>query len=219
MPQPLTVEVVEPSPAPGVISVTALAIGAIACLAYAAHAVSGVGGRSLAAVLLGLALAGAFVACGVTGLQRSRARGAWRLLALAIAAYGGTSIYYTLVPNAAESFPSVYDFGLVGFYPLVFAALIAFVRQQVIGFSGGLWIDSVLGAVVLAAIGAAVVWPQLDAASSLTVVGQLLFLLGDLGFLGFLLAAYALSGWRGGSSLMFLASGAAALAIATGYGS
>ncbi len=206
----------EPAATLGPISLTAWLASAAACLAYAALAASGVGGELHSAVLLGVALGGAFVACGMAGLGRSRARGAWRLLALAIAAYGVSSIAYTVVPNVADLFPSIYDLGLFGFYPLVFAALVVFVRHQVVGFSGALWIDSILGAVVLAALGAAAVWPLVDGASSLSVVGQLVYFLGDLGFLGFLLAAYAVSGWRDGSSLLFLAFGAVLLAVADG---
>ena len=191
-------------------------MGAAACVAYAAHVASGLGGASVAVILLALALGGAVVACAVAALERSPARNAWRLLALALAAYGLTSITYTVVPNAASNFPSVYDLGLFAFYPLVFAALIAFVRRRVIGFSAALWIDSIVGAVVVAALGATVIWPLLDGPLDLAVVGQLLFFLGDLGFLGFLLAAYALSGWRDASSLGFLAGGAALLAIADG---
>lgn len=123
------------------------------------------------------------MACGAAGAARSEARSAWGLLAVAITAYGGTAIYYTVVPSAASKFPSVYDLGLFGFYPLAFAALVVFVRRQV-SFAGALWIDSVLGAVVVAALGAAVVWPQLDGAHGLSVLGQLFFLLGDLGFWG-----------------------------------
>ena len=208
--------VAAPSPTAGLITWAALSLGAVGWVAYAAQAVFGFGGESLAAVLLGLALGGAVVSCGAAGLGRSRARLAWGVLALAIAAYGFSSIVYTLTPNVAELFPSPYDFGLFGFYPLVFAALVVFVRQQVPGLSGTLWMDSVLGAVVLAALGAAVVWPLLDGAAGLTVLGQLSYFLGDLGFLGFLLAAYAVSGWRDGSSLLFLASGSAALAVADG---
>ena len=97
------------------------------------------------------------MSCAVAAFGRSRARVAWRLLGGAILAYGGTAIYYTLVPKAADLFPSVYDFGLFGFYPLVFAALVAFLRKQVDEFSRALWIDSALGALVLAAIGTAAV--------------------------------------------------------------
>jgi len=194
----------------------AMAMGVTACIGYAAHVASGVGGTSVAVILLALALGGAVVACAVAALERSPARNAWRLLALALAAYGLTSITYTVVPNVAGNFPSVYDLGLFAFYPLAFAALIAFVRRRVIGFSAALWIDSIVGAVVVAALGATVIWPLLDGPLGLAVVGQLLFFLGDLGFLGFLLAAYALSGWRDASSLGFLAGGAALLTIADG---
>ncbi len=207
-------DAVQPAANRGLISMTALVVGAVACVAYAARGVTDIGGEVFSAALLGVALGGAVVSCGVARLGRSRARSAWGLLAVAIAGYGLSSIAYTLVPGAADFFPSVYDLGLFVFYPLVFAALVAFVRRQVLVCSGAMWIDAVLGAVVLAAVGAAAVWPLLDGESSAAVLGQLFYFLGDLGFLGFLLAAYAVSGWRDGSSLLFLAAGSAVLAVA-----
>jgi predicted signal transduction protein with EAL and GGDEF domain len=196
-------------------SLAALALGAIALGAYVAQLASGLGGRTLALVLLTVAFAAAFVACGVGARGSARPACSW-LLALAIAAYAGTAVYHTIVPGAAGRFPSLYDLGLFTFYPLVFAALVVFVRRHVIGFSGPLWIDSAVGALVVAALGAVVVAPQLDGAYDRAVVGQLLFFLGDLGFLGFLLAVYGLTGWRDSSSLLLLAAGSAVLAVGDG---
>jgi len=118
--------------------------------------------------------------------------------------------------GGAARFPSVLDFGLFAFYPLGFGALVAFVRRRVPGFVGVLWLDCVLGAVVLAAVGVVAVWPQLDGVFNAVVAGGLMYFIGDLGFLGFLLAAFALSGWRRGRSMTFLAAGAALLALLDG---
>jgi len=143
-------------------------------------------------------------------------RAAWGLLAVAITAYGVSTVGYSVVSDAASRFPSVLDFGLFAFYPLVFAALVAFVRRRVARFAGVLWLDCGLGALVAAAAGAVVVWPQLDGQADLVVIGQFTYFLGDLGFLGFLLAAVALSGWRTDRSLLFLGGGAAVLALLDG---
>ncbi len=195
---------------------TALALGGIALVAHAAHLASGVGGRGLTLALLTLVFLAGFVACAGAARGRSRARPGWALLALAVAGYGASAVSYTIVPDAASHFPSAYDVGLFTFYPLAFAALVAFVRRQVVQFSGALWIDSAVGALVAAALGAAVVAPQVDGTYDRIVPGQLLFFLGDLSFLGFLVVAYALSGSRAGASLLFLAAGSAVIALGDG---
>jgi diguanylate cyclase (GGDEF)-like protein len=137
----------------------------------------------------------------------------WGLLAVAIAAYGGTTAAYTLVPSASDRFPSLLDLGLFAFYPLVYGALTLFVRRHVDGFSRTLLIDLVLGGLTVAAIGMTVVWPLVDGVVTPAVAGQMVYLLGDLGFLGLLLTAYAVAGRRAGRSLDLLAAGAFALAV------
>lgn len=202
----------------GLRTVTAAALfaGVLGSVAYAGHAVLGLGGHAAAGVLLAVAFGGMVLACGAAYRGRSGVHVEFALLGVAIAAYGVTAIWYAVLPDAAARFPSVGDVGLLAFYPLAFAALVAFARRHVVGLSGASWLDAALGAVVLATAGAAVVWSQLGGVFSVALAGQLLYLLGDLGLLGFLLAVDALAGWRHGSSLRLLAAGAAALVIADG---
>ncbi|MDP9383894.1 MAG: bifunctional diguanylate cyclase/phosphodiesterase [Actinomycetota bacterium] len=170
----------------------------------------------LAKVCEVVALVAAAMSASLAAYGAANARPAWTLLALGVSAYSANAVYYSLIANAADRFPSIVDFGLFACYPLLCAALVAFVRRFVIGFSGVRWLDCVLGALVFAALGAMAVAPQVDGFRDAAAVGQLFFFLGDLLFLGFLLAAYALSGWRDGSSLVFLALGAAVLAVGDG---
>lgn len=200
----------------GALSVAALVVGVVGLAMYAAAVAAGVGGHVFGVVSLGAALAGAASACGAAALGPARARLGWGLLGVAILAYGVSTVCYAVVRDAAARFPSVLDFGLFAFYPLGFGALVAFVRRRVPGFVGVLWLDCVLGAVVLAAVGVVAVWPQLDGVFNAVVAGGLMYFIGDLGFLGFLLAAFALSGWRRGRSMTFLAAGAALLALLDG---
>lgn len=200
----------------GGLSVAALAVGVSALAAYVAAVATGLGGSVFAVASLGVAFAGAASACGAAALEPTPGRSAWGLLAIAIVAYGWSAICYAVLPSAAARFPSICDVGVFGFYPLVVAALVALMRRRAVGFAGVLWLDCILGALALAAVGASAIWPQLDDASDVAVAGRLTYFLTDLGFLGFLLAAVALSGWRGGRSLMFLAAGTGALALADG---
>jgi diguanylate cyclase (GGDEF)-like protein len=194
----------------------ALAVGAVSWLAYVAYLVSGTHSRLLEIALVAGAFGGAFLACVAVARARSTGRGAWILLALAVGGYAQTSIAYSLLPDPAAAFPSFHDAGVFAFYPLVFAAFVTFVRRQVGGFSRALWIDSIIGALVAAALGAAAISPSLHGFDDAAVNEQLPFFLADLSFLGFLLVAYAVSGWRDGSSLVLFAGGAALLAVGDG---
>lgn len=200
-------------PRRGQIGLGALLVGIVAWLAYAAHVVSGASDPRLGLVLLVAITAGAGLACALAGGGSVRVRVPWLLLGAAIVAYGTSAVSYSVVPDAADRFPSAFDLGLFLFYPLAFAALVWFVRSQVVEFSGALWLDSVVAALAAMALGTAVVRPEL---ASPAAVGQFLYLLGDLGFLGFLLAAWALSGWRGDKSLLLLAVATATLVVADG---
>jgi diguanylate cyclase (GGDEF)-like protein len=198
------------------VAVPALTVGAVSWLAYLVYLAAGADARLIQVALVGGAFGGAFVACVATAATRPIGRGAWVLLAVAVGGYAETSIAYTVVPDVAASFPSLYDVGLFAFYPLVFASFMAFVQRQIVGFSRGLWIDSIIGALVAAAVGAATIDPHIHGLADAAVNWQLPFFLADLGFLGFLLVAYAVGGWRDGASLVLLAAGAALLAVGDG---
>jgi predicted signal transduction protein with EAL and GGDEF domain len=198
----------------GVLAWTPLALGWVACLAYVVHVGLGLGGPDVGVALHLATIAGAVL--GSAAVARRRAGAPWTLLFVAIAGYGASAAYYRLAPEASGRFPSVADLGFFAFYPLVAAALAGFVRRQVGRFSGTLLLDSLIGALVMAALGAAAVHPLLDGATGGIVTGQFVFLLSNLGFFGFLLTTYALSGWRDGWTTLFLGTGAAALAVADG---
>lgn len=191
----------------------ALLVGSGAWLAYAGTVVSGGGGRRLDLVLLVGVTVGAAAGCALAGRSAVRSRAAWLMVSGALMAYGASAVSYAVIPDAADRFPSGYDLGLVLFYPLAFAALVQFVRARVVEFSRVLWLDSVVAALAAMAVGTAAVQPDLGSPAAL---GQFLYLLGDLGFLGFLLAAWALSGWRGDKGLLLLAVAATTLVIADG---
>ncbi|MEA2248846.1 MAG: hypothetical protein QOH46_3375 [Solirubrobacteraceae bacterium] len=186
---------------------TPLIAGSAAWAAYAAHVLTGFAGDTLAAVLYVTAVCGAAIGS-ATG-ARVRSGGPWILLALAIGGYGATSVAYTLIPDAAISFPTLYDAGLIAFYPLALVGFAGFVRGHVARAG---WLDASIGALVVAAVGATAIQPLIEGAGGIRLAGQLFYVLADLGFIGILLAAYTLSGLRDGTTLLFLAGGAALLA-------
>jgi diguanylate cyclase (GGDEF)-like protein len=190
---------------------TPLVAGALACIGYIVHLVTGAGGETLGVVLLVGAYAGALLAGIVVTVWRGGGPGV--LVSFAVAGYAVSSGSYALFVNAPESFPSVYDIGLLAFYPLSSLALIAIVHRQIGELSGGRWLDSLLGAIAIAALGAAAVFPLLGGNFDSSVASQFLYLVADLMFVGFLLTAYALSGWRDQSVLWVLGTGAGMLVV------
>jgi predicted signal transduction protein with EAL and GGDEF domain len=194
-----------------------LAVGAVSWLAYVVYLVSGADARPLEIVLVAGCYVAPFLACVAARRAHPTGGGAWiLLLALAVAAYGQTSIVYTVVPDAAGGFPSLFDIGLFAFYPLIIASFIAFTRSQVVGFSRGPWIDSMIGALVAAALGAAAVHPYLKGLDDPVVNAQLPFFLADLAFLGLALVANVLNGRRDLSRIAFLTAGVGLLAVGDG---
>jgi len=194
-----------------VLAFAALLVAGVGWSGYTADVVLGFGGSDFDLALLVAVVVGAALGCAVGG--RSKRRSTWLLLSAAIVAYGVSAICYAAVPDAATGFPSVYDFGLFVFYPLVFASLVQFVRSRIVEFSAALWLDSLAAALATMSIGAMAVGPDLD---SPVALGQFFYLLGDFGFLGFLVAAWALGGRRRDRSLLCLAVGAATLVLADG---
>lgn len=192
----------------------ALLAAVIAWLAYSTTVITGAETSDLQFSLLVIALSGAVVACLTGATRRSAVYG--RVLAVALAAYATSTLFYTAFADAASRFPSVYDVGLFLFYPVAFVALVVLVRNHVAGLSFALWLDAAIGGSVVAAIGALLVTSQITWQTETQAYGQLLWFLAGLGFVGFLLATYALSGWRGGPALFLVAAGACVIALADG---
>ncbi|MDX6724840.1 MAG: hypothetical protein QOD73_3244, partial [Solirubrobacteraceae bacterium] len=188
--------------------------GWIALAAYGVHLATGFAGDTLATILYLAAVAGG--AGGATVAARARPGRPSTMFAFAIAGYGFASVYYVLVPDAASRFPSALDIPLFAFYPLVFLAFAGFVRRQNAELSGALALDAVLGALIVSALGATALSPLVDPAASVRVTGQMVYVLADLSFFGFLIATYTLSGLREGATLMVLATGAVLLAVGDG---
>lgn len=159
-------------------------------------------------------MGGSAVGC-LAGPRRATARHG-RILGGALLGYGTSGVCYTIVPDAASRFPSLYDVGLFAFYPLALIAFVALVRRHVAGVSPSLWLDAAIGALATAAVGAVVLSARVGSTDDIRVLGQLIYALAGLGLVGFLLATQALTGWRPDRTLALLAAGAAVIALADG---
>ena len=212
----------------GALPARALAVRALRTLSlagvclYAAHCLAGLGGTRSDPffenwLFNGLLLAGAAL-CLLRAAWSDSERAAWSVLGAGIACWASGEVLYTLHPSIlAGGFPTVCDALWLAFYPAAFISLGLLVRARVRQFYASLWLDGTVGALALAALAARFVLPPILAGtgSSLgAVVGDLIYPLGDLLLVGFVVAVLALTGWRPGGVLAGVSLGLALGAVA-----
>src|SRR5207253_5664376 len=98
-----------------------------------------------------------------------------------------------------------------------FLTLGLLVRARVRQFYPSLWLDGVVGALAVAAVASQFVLPTIvtgTGGSLGAVVGDLIYPLGDLLLIGFVVGVLAITGWRPGRVLGAVAVGLALGAVA-----
>ncbi|WP_372593956.1 putative bifunctional diguanylate cyclase/phosphodiesterase [Actinotalea sp.] len=157
--------------------------------------------------------------------RRERRRGrewiAWGLLAAALATGLLGNVYYTAVlgPMAEPPYPSIADGTYLLFYPLVYVAVIRLLRSKVATWYRSVWLDGVIAALVLIALGTQfALQPMLAGHEDRTVVAlvNLAYPTGDLLLLAILAGSVILLGFRVERSWAALALGLAITAVADG---
>ena len=139
--------------------------------------------------------------CALRAWRGASERLAWSLIAAALLSWTLGEIYYTVVLWTAQSIPvpSPADVGYLGVYPLAFSGLVLLLRSRARHVSATLWIDGLIAALVVAAIGAAVVFEEVlktVGGKPLSVATNLAYPLGDLLLLGMVVTVFSLRRWR-----------------------
>ena len=199
------------------------ALLAVAVVAYAVQGVINEGGSTLweTWVYPGLILA-AGALC-VTRAARVRVdRIAWSLLALGMLLWVAGEAWYSLFLADIEEppIPSVADVLWLAFYPCCYLALVLMLHNRQEKLRLSLWLDGVIGALVVSAVGAALVFRAILAsgAGDTALVGtDLAFLLGDFALIGLVIAVFALTGWRPGRTWVMLGGGLVLFALVDGF--
>ncbi|MDX6698377.1 MAG: hypothetical protein QOE65_1774 [Solirubrobacteraceae bacterium] len=145
-------------------------------------------------------------------------RGAWLAIGLGVLSYFAGEVYWSLrlTGLADPPYPSLADALYLGFYPLSYVGLVLLVRGRMRHFPASLWLDGIVGALAIAAVGATfVIQPVLDAThgSVAVVVTNLAYPLGDLLLVTVIVAMLSLTGWRS-RPLVLLAAGFAIASVA-----
>ena len=139
--------------------------------------------------------------CAMRAVRGRRERLAWWLIAGALFSWTFGEIYYTIVvwDMKVIPVPSPADIGYLGLYPLAFAGLGLLLRARVMGANVTLWVDGIIAAFAVAALGAAVVFAEVlrtTGGKPISIATNLAYPLGDLLLLGFVAAALLLRLWR-----------------------
>lgn len=137
-------------------------------------------------------------------------RRAWLALGIGLLLWALGQTYYSVVLYYAEPapFPSPADVLFLAFYPASFLAIVLLLRARVAGLDPLAWVDALIGGLAIAAVAAALIFPTVSEAlggSPLGVAVSLAYPCMDLVLLGLLSAAFVLSRWRSGGTLLLIA--------------
>jgi two-component system cell cycle response regulator len=199
------------------------AVAVLGLCCYAAHSVLGLGGRSLNALFENWVFNALFFVgtalCLLRALWCSYERRAWIAMGLGLGCWAVGEVLFTLDPGqiTAGSFPGTPDFLWLAFYPAAFTTLVLLVRARVRQFYYSLWLDGLLGALAVGALACQFLLPPIVAATggpANAVVGDLIYPLGDLLLVAFVVAVLTLTGWRPGRVLGMVSVALALGAIA-----
>ena len=157
-------------------------------------------------------------ACVARALHTRRNRGAWLALSAGLASYAAADMYWIVVLGDMENvpYPSLGDALYLGFYPAALVALALLGRDVVGRFAPSVWLDGLIGALGVAAVGGALVFPVVLAQTggpASTVLTNLAYPLGDALLLALVFGVVGLSGWRPGRSWLLLAIGLGLFAV------
>ncbi|MFN8216865.1 MAG: diguanylate cyclase [Solirubrobacterales bacterium] len=152
--------------------------------------------------------------CLLRALFVPRERLGWGLLGLALTCYAAAEIYDMVVVTIGGGelpVPSLADVGWLAYCPLVYAGLIALVREQLGSFPAVRWLDGLIVGGAAAALAAALALDPIVATSvkgsTAEVATNLAYPVGDLTLLVLVVAVAALSGWRPGAGWLVLGAG------------
>lgn len=193
-----------------------IALLASGLLAAELNAAVGFGGSTLPDDILplygGLVLAGAVVAIWWRALTERRDRRAWLAIGCASLAWTCGEVYVVVAfPNGVHrGFPTPADVGFLLVYPFMYTALWLLARARAQRFQRSLWLDGMIGASCVSAIGVSLVIGFVLArthGSFSTVATNVVYPLFDVLLLAQVVAVLALSRWHPGRMWWFIGAG------------
>jgi two-component system cell cycle response regulator len=195
--------------------------------AFTAYAIVEPGGDTAGTLangwLYNAVLVVATAACIARGVLVRAERAGWLALGAALAAWTVGDIYWAAEISGAEDipYPSIADAFYVAFYPLAYAGIVLIVRTRASRFKASQWLDGAIGALVAAALGAALLAPALidvGGRNTAAVATNLAYPVGDLVLMAFVIGALTVTarqrGGRPGAEWVLLGAGLLSFGIA-----
>jgi diguanylate cyclase (GGDEF)-like protein len=137
-------------------------------------------------------------------------RWAWLCIGLALCATTGGDVLFDHVYGGNPPFPSYADVSYLAFYPACYLGIGLLLRSRVSRFSATIWLDGVMGASAAAAVAAAVlvrVVVNSTHGSTLVVLTNLAYPIGDVLLLAGVVFVFSVTRWRPGRAWSLLAAG------------
>ena len=191
-----------------------------------AHAVFGLGGHGADALFVkwiyNFVLVGSAGLCLARGLAIRRERAAWLILGSSLLLWSAGNIYFTIFLFNAKQvpIPSLSDVAWLGFYPGAYLALGLLARARVRDFRPSLWLDGVIGALTVGAVGVTLILRPVLAATSgklLSVAVALAYPMLDLTLVALVVGVLGIVGWKLGRTWIFVAGGMAIFGLADAF--
>ena len=200
----------------------ALLLGLCALFAaYFAWLVVEPGGSSGSAkYLYNFLLVGCACVCLASPHRHGKERAAWRCFGATLCLWAAGDFYYTVfLWDAAATPPTVTDWLWFASYPLLYAGIALLVRARTAHLERSLWLDALLAALAVAAVGAAVLFgPVLETTggSAGMAVMNVAYPLADALLLGLVVSMLALTGWQLDRAWLCIVGATATLALSDG---
>ena len=168
--------------------------------------------------LYNVLLVGSAFVCLSSPLRRTGERAAWNCLGITLLLWAAGDFYYTIfLWNQAAAPPTVTDWFWLASYPFLYASIALLVRARTAHFDRSLWLDAILAALAVAAVGAAVLFGAVvdsTGGSPLIAAMNIAYPLADALLLGIVVAVLALTGWRLDRTWACIVAGTTVLALA-----
>ena len=188
---------------------SALLVGVAALVA---HTVGGMGWhgdeRFFQPWLYDLIEAAAAIGCLARAALVPTERGASLAFGLALVSTTIGDVLYDFAYGGSPPYPSVADAFYLAFYVGCYIGIGLLLRSRISRFSASLWLDGLVAALTAAAVGSAVLMPALidgTDGSTIVVLTNLAYPLGDIVLLAMLVFIFAVNSWRPGRAWSLLA--------------